>query len=98
MKNWAVFLTWCALFVAAAPAAGRVRSRVGQPVGVGIIKREMTSANVYRIDPSGRMDMMISEKELDGIPNGILFSPDYKKIYIVLTETGRHSTGAGDDA
>jgi gluconolactonase len=67
---------------------GRVRSRIGQPVGIGTTRREMTSANVYRIDPSGRIDMMITEKELGGIPNGILFSPDYKKVYIVLTEVG----------
>jgi gluconolactonase len=62
---------------------GRVRSRVGQPIGVGTIRHEMTSANVYRIDPSGRLDMVISEKELGATPNGILFSPDYKKVYIV---------------
>jgi gluconolactonase len=62
---------------------GRVKSRVGQPVGIGIIKREMTSANVYRIDPSGKIEMVIDQKTLGGTPNGILFSPDYKKVYIV---------------
>jgi gluconolactonase len=62
---------------------GRLKSRVGQAVGVGTIKREMTSANVYRVDPSGKIDMVISQKELPGVPNGILFSPDYKKLYVV---------------
>ena len=62
---------------------GRLKSRVGQAVGIGVIKREMTTANVYRVDPSGKLDMAISQKDLPGVPNGILFSPDYKKLYIV---------------
>ena len=42
---------------------------------------------VYRVDPkSGRMDAMWTE--MDG-PNGICFSPDYKKLYVADTGTGR---------
>ena len=62
---------------------GRLRSTVGQLVGVGTLKREITTANVYRADPSGKVDMMISQMQLPGNPNGIAFGPDYKKLYVV---------------
>ena len=61
---------------------GRLNARAGQPAGSGVLKREL-SCNVYRVDPSGRIDMVISEEALGGIPNGITFSPDYKRVYIV---------------
>ena len=42
---------------------------------------------VYRVDPkSGQMDKVFDE--MSG-PNGICFSPDYKKVYIADTGTGR---------
>ena len=42
---------------------------------------------VYRVDPkSGHMAMITDE--MDG-PNGICFSPDYKKLYVADTGTGR---------
>jgi gluconolactonase len=62
---------------------GRLRSTAGQLVGVGTLKREITTANVYRADPSGKVDMMISQMQLPGNPNGIAFGPDYKKLYVV---------------
>ena len=31
---------------------GRLKSTAGQAVGIGTVKREMTSANVYRVDPA----------------------------------------------
>src|SRR5437867_112300 len=62
---------------------GRLRSTVGQLVGVGTLKREIATANVYRADPSGKVDMMISQMQLPGNPNGIAFGPDYKKLYVV---------------
>ncbi|MGD0963437.1 MAG: SMP-30/gluconolactonase/LRE family protein [Candidatus Acidiferrales bacterium] len=61
--------------------SGRIKQHLGQPVEVGNLKRELP-ANVYRADPSGRVDMVISEDELP-LPNGIAFSPDYKKVYVV---------------
>ena len=43
---------------------------------------------VYRIDPkSGKMDLVTDELEK---PNGLCFSPDYKKLYIA--DTGRRAT------
>jgi gluconolactonase len=61
---------------------GQLNAKVGQPAGSGVLKRELSS-NVYRVDPSGRVDMAISEEALGGIPNGITFAPDYKRVYIV---------------
>jgi gluconolactonase len=61
---------------------GRLNAKVGQPAGSGVLKREL-SCNVYRIDPTGRIDMVISEEALGAIPNGITFSPDYKRLYVV---------------
>ena len=61
---------------------GRLNAKVGQPAGSGVLKREL-SCNVYRVDPGGRIDMVISEEALGAIPNGIAFSPDYKRLYVV---------------
>jgi len=41
---------------------------------------------VYRVGKSGQMSMITDE--MDG-PNGICFSPDYKRVYIADTGTGR---------
>ena len=42
---------------------------------------------VYRVDPkTGQMDKITDE--MNG-PNGICFSPDYKKLYVADTGTGR---------
>jgi gluconolactonase len=42
---------------------------------------------VYRVDPkSGQMDKITDDQDQ---PNGICFSPDYKKLYVADTGTGR---------
>jgi gluconolactonase len=61
---------------------GRLNAKVGQPAGSGVLKRELSN-NIYRVDPSGRVDLVISEEAFGGIPNGIAFSPDYKTLYVV---------------
>jgi len=61
---------------------GRFNAKAGQPAGSGTAKRELKS-NVYRVDPNGRIEMAASEEELGSVPNGIAFSPDLKKVYIV---------------
>ena len=61
---------------------GRFNARAGQPVGSGVLKRELSN-NIYRADPSGRVDLVISEEAFGGGGNGIAFSPDYKTLYIV---------------
>ena len=61
---------------------GLLNPKAGQPAGAGTLTRELSS-NVYRVDPSGRIDMVISEQDLGSAGNGIAFSPDFKKVYIV---------------
>ena len=39
-------------------AAGKLNPRLGQPPGIGTAKRELPT-NCYRIDPSGRIDLVI---------------------------------------
>ena len=73
--------------------AGRLSSTVGQPAEIGRFKRELPT-NVYRVDPSGRIDLVITEDQVPD-PNGIAFSPDFKKVYITSTGKGPGDTGAG---
>jgi gluconolactonase len=67
----------------AKPLTQQLRSRVGQLAGVGMWKREIPTANVYRVDSSGKVDMIVKQQDLPGNPNGILFAPDYKRLYII---------------
>jgi gluconolactonase len=60
---------------------GLLNPRVGQPPELGSYTRELTT-NVYRLDPSGQLDMVINESQVPN-PNGICFSPDHKKLYVV---------------
>jgi gluconolactonase len=53
---------------------------------IGGKKRELPNA-VYRWDPSGRLDVVITEEQLKG-PNGICFAPDYKTLYVCSTGRG----------
>lgn len=61
---------------------GRLRPRVGQPAGIGSARRELPT-NVYRVDPNGRVAVAIDADSLPGPPNGLAFSPDYTKLYVV---------------
>lgn len=61
---------------------GRFQPRVGQPAGVGSAQRELPT-NVYRADAGGRIAIAVDADSLPGFPNGLCFSTDYKKLYIV---------------
>ena len=63
-------------------AQGRLNARAGQRAGAGELKRDLPS-NVYRVDASGRVSLVIDQDALGSAPNGIAFSPDHKKLYIV---------------
>jgi gluconolactonase len=73
--------------------AGRLNSKAGQPLGMGAFKRELPT-NVYRVDAGGRIDLVITEDQVPD-PNGITFSPDFKKVYVASTGKGPGDTGAG---
>jgi gluconolactonase len=63
-------------------APGRLNARAGQRAGAGELKRDLPT-NVYRVDSNGRVALVIDQDALGSAPNGITFSPDYKKLYIV---------------
>jgi gluconolactonase len=63
-------------------AQGVLRQRVGQAAGVGEAQRELPT-NVYRVGADGRVAIVIGADQLPGPPNGIAFSPDYKRLYVV---------------
>ena len=72
---------------------GRLRPRVGQAADAGTFKRELPTG-VYRVDPSGRVDRVITEAQVPD-PNGLCFSPDFKTLYVASTGKGPGDTGAG---
>jgi gluconolactonase len=61
---------------------GRLNAKAGQPAGAGALKRELSN-NVYRVDSSGRVTLVIDQETLGSGANGITFSPDYKRLYLV---------------
>jgi gluconolactonase len=74
-------------------AGGRLNPRLGQAVGIGNARRELPT-NCYRIDPSGRVDLVVTEDQVPD-PNGLCFSPDYKRLYVASTGKGPGDTGPG---
>jgi gluconolactonase len=72
---------------------GRLKNRLGQAAEIGEAKRELPT-NCYRIDPSGRIDLVVTEDQVPD-PNGLCFSHDYKKLYVVSTGKGPGDTGPG---
>src|SRR5207248_4231299 len=78
-------------------AQGKHKSTLGQAVGMGTNKRELPT-NCYRVAPEGKVDLRLTEQQVPD-PNGLCFSPDYKKLYVVSTGKGpgdTHSGGKGD--
>ena len=74
-------------------AGGKLNPRLGEPGGFNVAKRELPT-NCYRWDPSGRLDVVVTEDQIPD-PNGILFSPDYKKLYVISTGKGPGDSGPG---
>jgi gluconolactonase len=72
---------------------GKLNPSLGQPAGFITGKRELPT-NVYRWDPSGRLDLVVREEQVPD-PNGLAFSPDYKKLYVISTGKGPGDQGAG---
>ena len=74
-------------------ASGRLNPRAGQPAEAGRMKRELPTA-VYRVDPAGKVTQVATEAQVPD-PNGLAFSPDYKRLYVASTGRGPGDTGAG---
>ena len=74
-------------------SAGHLNPKLGQPGGFVPGKRELPT-NCYRWDPSGKLDLVVTEEQVPD-PNGLCFSPDYKKLYVISTGKGPGDTGPG---
>jgi gluconolactonase len=76
-------------------AKGLLNPRIGaeNAGALGGAKRQLPNA-VYRWDPSGKLDVVITEDQLKD-PNGICFSPDYKTLYVISTGKGPGDNHAG---
>ena len=74
-------------------AAGRLNPALGQPAGFVPGRRELPT-NVYRWDPSGRLDLVAAESQVPD-PNGLAFSHDYKRLYVASTGKGPGDQGGG---
>ena len=73
---------------------GKFNPRLGQPAGIGTVAKRELPTNCYRIDPGGRIDLVITEEQVPD-PNGLCFSPDYKTLYVTSTGKGPGDTGPG---
>jgi len=56
-------------------------------------RRELPNG-VYRVDARGTVTLVASEQQVPD-PNGLAFSPDYRKLYVVSTGKGPGDTGPG---
>jgi gluconolactonase len=65
---------------------GHINPKLGQPGGFVPFKRELPT-NVYRWDPSGRLDIAVTEEQIPD-PNGILFCPTSKSSMSSAQERG----------
>jgi gluconolactonase len=65
----------------------------GQLYEGALFARELPT-NVYRVDPGGRVDLAIPEDQVPD-PNGLAFSPDFRRLYVSSTGKGPGDTGPG---
>jgi gluconolactonase len=61
---------------------GLLDSRAGQAAGIGSAQRQLPT-NVYRVDDPGGVAIVIDADSLPSAPNGLAFSPNYEKLYVV---------------
>ncbi|HET7220623.1 MAG TPA: SMP-30/gluconolactonase/LRE family protein [Vicinamibacterales bacterium] len=73
--------------------SGRINPRLGQAAEAGRMKRELPTA-VYRVDAAGKVTQVATEAQVPD-PNGLAFSPDYKRLYVASTGRGPGDSGAG---
>ena len=72
---------------------GKINPRLGQPPEAGRLRRELPNG-VYRVDANGQVTLVVTEEQVPD-PNGLTFSPDYKKLYVVSTGRGPGDAGPG---
>ena len=74
-------------------AAGLLNPRLGQPPEAGQMKRELPNG-IYRVDSAGKVTQVATEAQVPD-PNGLAFSPDFKRLYVASTGRGPGDTGPG---
>ena len=74
-------------------ANGRLNPRLGQYAESGSMKRELPTG-VYRVDPKGVVTRVATEAQVPD-PNGLAFSPDFRRLYVASTGKGPGDTGPG---
>jgi gluconolactonase len=73
--------------------SGHINPRIGQAAGLGVFKRELPNA-VYRVDARGAVTQVATDDQVPD-PNGLAFSPDFKRLYVASTGKGPGDTGPG---
>jgi len=73
--------------------SGRLKPRLGQHAEAGRFKRELPTG-VYRVGRDGNVTLAVAEDQVPD-PNGLAFSPDYRRLYVVSTGKGPGDTGPG---
>ena len=79
---------------AALRGRGRCGRRAGQPrraccgrasasPRISAPRKQQLPSHVYRVDPKGKLAIAVDGATLPGVPNGLAFSPDYTRLYIV---------------
>ena len=75
---------------------GKLNPRLGQPAGIGTTWQRELPTQTYRWDPNGTLTVVATEEQAPD-PNGLCFSPDYKRLYVVSTGKGPGDTGPGGE-
>ena len=73
---------------------GKLNPRLGQPPGIGTSPSASCRPTATASIPAARVDLVVTEEQVPD-PNGLCFSPDYKKLYVVSTGKGPGDTGPG---
>ena len=81
------------LYEGAPDAVGGPSNPAGRALEIGAAKRELPTS-CYRVDPSGKVELVLTEEQVPD-PNGLCFSPDYKRLYVISTGKGPGDAGPG---
>ena len=74
--------------------SGRLNPRLGQPPEIGRDEAGAAHQRLSRGSRAAALDLVVAEDQVPD-PNGLCFSPDYKKLYVASTGKGPGDTGPG---
>lgn len=73
---------------------GRLNPTLGQPAGIGTEWKRALPTQTYRLAADGTLSVVATEEQVPD-PNGLCFSPDYKRLYVASTGKGPGDAGPG---